>query len=327
MRHVASNVITILIVAGLVLAAVIGYGKQAFVATGPLAEDVVVDLPRGAGLNQTSKLLAASGAIENELIFRLGTRYEGRERDIKFGEYLIPAGASMQEVLALIVSGRTQQYRVTVPEGLTSHEVVALLGEQEILSGEAPEAPPEGSIAPDTLFVSRQQDRGEVLQRMIDAQSEILANAWENRQPDLPLDSPEEMLILASIVQSEAGGGEWREVASVFVNRLRKGQKLEADATVRYGLTLGKEKLGRGLRRSELNQATPYNTYQIPALPPTPISNPGREAIEAVANPAETEYFYFVADGTGGHAFSKTFEDHKKNVARWREIERARQAE
>ncbi|MEM0943587.1 MAG: endolytic transglycosylase MltG, partial [Pseudomonadota bacterium] len=174
---------------------------------------------------------------------------------------------------------------------------------------------------------AREADRGEVLARMVAAQDRILAEAWENRAQDLPLETPEEMLILASIVQAEAGAGELPKVASVFVNRLRRGQKLEADATVRYGITLGKSKLGRGLRRSELDKPTPYNTYTIPALPPTPIGNPGKAAIEAVANPDETDYLFFVADGTGGHAFAKTYDEHLRNVAVWREIERSRQSE
>ncbi|MEM7178744.1 MAG: endolytic transglycosylase MltG [Pseudomonadota bacterium] len=326
MRHLAANVLSILIVLGIGVAGVIAYAKQSFTAPGPLAGEVLVDLPKGANLRDTSELLAKSGAIDSELLFRLGTRYEGRERDIKFGEYRIPAGASMQEILALIVTGRTEQYKVTVPEGLTSHEIVALLQGQELLSGDLGEVPPEGHIAPDTHFVSRDQPREEVLGLMVAAQDRILADAWEARQPDLPLKSPEEMLILASIVQGEAGAGELDKVASVFINRLREGRRLEADATVRYGLTLGREKLGRGLKRSELNKKTPYNTYQIAGLPPTPISNPGRAAIEAVANPAETDFYFFVADGSGGHAFAKTLKEHQRNVAAWRKIEKARQA-
>lgn len=327
MRNIAANALSLMIVGGIVLAIVIVQGRQQFVSPGPLTEETLVSLEPGVSLRETSELLAKSGAIDSEMIFRLGTRYSGRDRDIKFGEYLIPKGASMEEILGLLVSGKTQQYKVTVPEGLTSHQVVALLGEAEILTGDAPEAPPEGRIAPDTHFVARDQSRGEVLARMLAAQEQILAEAWESRQADLPLKTPDEMLILASIVQSEAGLGELPQVASVFVNRLRRGQKLEADATVRYGLTLGKEKIRRGLRRSELNKATPYNTYQITGLPPTPISNPGRAAIEAVANPAQTDYLYFVADGSGGHAFAKTFAEHKKNVVRWREIEKQRQTQ
>lgn len=326
MRHIAANVLSLLIVAGVCVAGVIAFAKQSFTAPGPLADEVLVELPKGANLRDTSELLAKSGAIDSEMLFRLGTRYEGRERDIKFGEYRIPPGASMEEILALIVTGRTEQYKVTVPEGLSSYEIVALLNGEELLTGELTEVPPEGHIAPDTHFVSRGQPRGEVLDLMVDAQDKILAEAWENRQADLPLESPEQMLILASIVQEEAGAGELDKVASVFFNRLRKGQRLEADATVRYGLTLGKEKLGRGLKRSELNKKTPYNTYQIAGLPPTPIANPGKEAIMAVANPAETDFFFFVADGTGGHAFAKTLKEHQRNVAEWRKIEKARQA-
>lgn len=326
MRHIAANLMTVLIVAGLCLAVAIFYAKEQFSGPGPLTEETLVSLPRGVTLRETSTLLAEAGAIESETIFRLGSRYLGQDRALKYGEYVIPEGASMEEILALIVSGKTQQYRVTVPEGLTSHQVIALLEAAEVLTGETPEVPPEGHIAPDTLFVSRGQTREEVLARMVAAQDGILQSAWENRQEDLPLDSPEEMLILASIVQAEAGAGELDKVASVFVNRLRRGQKLEADATVRYGLTLGKEKLGRGLRRSELAKQTPYNTYQIVGLPPTPISNPGREAIEAVAKPAETDYLYFVADGSGGHAFTDSYQQHLRNVANWRRIERERQA-
>ncbi|MEM0924207.1 MAG: endolytic transglycosylase MltG [Pseudomonadota bacterium] len=325
MRHIASNVLTMMIVAGLVLTAVIAFGKEQFSAQGPLAQEIVVEVPSGASLRDTSEILSGAGAIDNAFLFRLGARYSGRDQDLKAGEYRLEPGASMDEILGIIVSGRSVQYRVTVPEGLTSHEVVALLGEAQILSGEAPAAPPEGMVAPDTHFVARGQARQDVLQKMLDAQQAILAEAWENRQPDLPLANPEEMLILASIVQSEAGGGELREVASVFINRLRRGLRLEADATVRYGVTLGKEKLGRGLRRSELEKVTPYNTYKIAALPPTPISNPGRAAIEAVSDPAETDYLFFVADGTGGHAFSRSYEEHLENVKRWREIEKSRQ--
>ncbi|MEM7505509.1 MAG: endolytic transglycosylase MltG [Pseudomonadota bacterium] len=327
MRNIAANVISIMIVVGLGLVGLITYGKQQFVAPGPLQDEVLVEVPEGANLSTTTRLLASNGAIDNEMIFRLGTRYSGLERQIKYGEYRIPPEASMEEILGLIITGRTETYKVTVPEGLSSHEVVALLDDHEILTGDTPDAPPEGHVAPDTHFVSRNQSREDVLTLMLTAQESILAQAWENRQPDLPLETPEEMLILASIVQSEAGAGELDKVASVFINRLRQGRRLEADATVRYGLTLGKEKLRRGLRQSELDKRTPYNTYQIAGLPPTPISNPGKAAIEAVANPAKTDFLFFVADGTGGHAFSRTFEEHLKNVAKWREIERQRQSE
>ncbi|MEM9098044.1 MAG: endolytic transglycosylase MltG [Pseudomonadota bacterium] len=318
---------SLLIVAGLVLVAMIFQGQRTFVAPGPLQEETLVSVPAGANLRTTSEILTKAGVIDNQMIFRLGARYTGQDRRIKFGEYRIPAKASMEDVLALIVTGRTEQYKVTVPEGMTSFQVVARLNAQELLTGEIAEVPPEGHVAPDTHFYTRNQSRADVLQKMVEAQEAILSAAWENRKPDLPLRNKEEMLILASIVQSEAGLGELDKVASVFVNRLNRGQKLEADATVRYGLTLGKEKLRRGLRQSELDRQTPYNTYQIPALPPTPISNPGRAAIEAVSNPAETEFLYFVADGSGGHAFAKTYNEHLRNVRAWREIERARQAQ
>ncbi|MEM7670018.1 MAG: endolytic transglycosylase MltG, partial [Pseudomonadota bacterium] len=316
MRHMAANMMTVLIVIGVSVVGFVTYAKQKFSEPGPLAEPTLIALPKGANLGDTSELLSKSGAISSEVLFRLGTRYSGQERDIKFGEYRVPAAASMDEILALIVSGRTEQYKVTVPEGLTSHEIVALLGTQDLLTGEIGSVPPEGTLAPDTHFVSRGQAREDVLKLLLSAQDKILSTAWDTRQEDLPIGSPAEMLVLASIVQSEAGAGELDKVASVFVNRLRRGQKLEADATVRYGLTLGKEKLGRGLRQSELRKKTPYNTYQIPGLPPTPISNPGRAAIEAVANPAQTDFLFFVADGSGGHAFARTLAEHRVNVAK-----------
>ena len=327
MRHVAANVMSLLIVAGLVLVAVIFQGRESFRAPGPLAEEALFSVPSGANIRTVSEQLAEAGVIDSEMIFRLGARYTGQDRRLKFGEYRIPAKASMEDVLALIVSGRTEQYRVTVPEGMTSFQVVARLNAQDLLTGEITDVPLEGHVAPDTHFFTRNQPRAEVLAKMVEAQEAILAEAWANRQADLPLRNSEEMLILASIVQSEAGAGELDKVASVFINRLNRGQKLEADATVRYGLTLGREKLRRGLRQSELDRSTPYNTYQIVGLPPTPISNPGRAAIEAVANPATTDFLFFVADGTGGHAFAKTYNEHLRNVRVWRQIEQQRRQE
>ncbi|MEM9269293.1 MAG: endolytic transglycosylase MltG, partial [Pseudomonadota bacterium] len=206
-------------------------------------------------------------------------------------------------------------------------EVVERLRQTEDLVGDIAQVPPEGSLAPDTYSFSRGATRESVLAQMLSAQEEILANAWANRADDLPIDSPEDLLVLASIIEREAGGAEeWAKVASVFVNRLNKGMRLEADATVRYGITLGERKLRRGLLRSVLDRVTPYNTYKIDGLPPTPIANPGRLAIEATAQPDTTEYIFFVADGTGGHAFSVTYEEHNRNVREWRRIEAERRA-
>ena len=322
-RNMAANTLSILIVAGIVVLVTIGAAKREFSAPGPLTEEVIVVLPKGATLKHTSEVLALHGVIENECLFRRGARYRREDRAIRYGEYLIPAGASMAEVLALLVSGETIEHKVTVAEGLTSYQIVEILRASEILTGEIAEIPPEGSLAPDTYFIQRNQSRGEVLARMAEAQVAVLAQAWEQRADDLPLASPEEVLVLASIVEKETGmAGERGRVASVFVNRLKRGIRLQSDPTVVYGITGGRGPLGRGLRRSELDRATPYNTYLIDGLPPTPIAAPGRDAIMAVVNPEETDFLYFVADGSGGHVFATTLQQHNRNVAAWRRIER-----
>ena len=323
MRNLAANAISILIVAGIVLLVAIGFAKREFSAPGPLREEVIVVLPKGAALKDTSRLLALHGAIGNEFLFRLGARYRREDRAIRYGEYLIPAGASMEEVLAKLVKGETIEHKITVIEGLTSYQIVEILRGSVILTGEIEEVPPEGSLAPNTYFVQRNQSRGDVLKRMAEAQAAVLAEAWEKRADGLPLASPEEVLVLASIVEKETGVADERgRVASVFVNRLKRGIPLQSDPTVVYGITEGKGPLGRGLRRSELDRVTPYNTYLIAGLPPTPIAAPGRDAIMAVVNPEETDFLYFVADGTGGHVFAETLQQHNRNVAAWRQIEK-----
>ena len=323
MRNMAANTLSILIVAGIVLLVAIGMAKREFSAPGPLAEEVIVVLPKGAALNDTSRLLALHGVIENEFLFRLGARYRREDRAIRYGEYLIPAGVSMEQVLALLVEGKTIEHKVTVAEGLTSFQIVEILRASQILTGEIDEIPAEGSLAPNTYFIQRNQSRSEVLARMAEAQAAVLAEAWASRAPGLPLASPEEVLILASIVEKETGLADERgRVASVFLNRLKRGIRLQSDPTVVYGITGGEGPLGRGLRRSELDRATPYNTYLIDRLPPTPIAAPGRDAIMAVVNPEETDFLYFVADGTGGHVFATTLQQHNRNVAAWRRIEK-----
>ena len=322
MRNIAANAFSILIVAGIVVLLAAGFAKQEFLAAGPLKEEVVVMLPKKAGLKDTARLLYQHGAIKNEFLFSLGARYRREDREIRFGEYRIAAGASMEEILALLVSGKSIQYFVTVPEGLTSYQIVELLLASETLIGEIEDVPPEGSLMPETYAIQRDTTRKEVLKRMADHQVAFVAEAWEKRAADTPLRSPEEMLVLASIVEKETGiASERARVASVFINRLKRGMKLQSDPTVVYGVTEGKAPLGRGLRRSELDRATPFNTYIIDGLPPTPIAAPGRDAIMAVVNPEVTNFMYFVADGTGGHVFAETLEQHNRNVAAWRRFE------
>ena len=325
-RNFAANTLTVLIVAGLIGAVALAWAEREFEAPGPLEEEVAVEVPRGASLRDVARLLEMHGVISNEMLFRLGARYSGGAQSLKFGEYAFAAGASMEEVLEKLVKGDVIMRFVTVPEGKTSWEVVEILRANPLLTGEI-DLPEEGSLFPNTYDIQRNQPRREVVERMQAAMEEKLAAAWEERQEGLPVKTPEEALILASIVEKETGVPEERpRVAAVFVNRLRKGMRLQSDPTVVYGVTEGQGPLGRGLRRSELDRETPYNTYAIDGLPPTPIANPGLDAIEAVLNPAETDDLYFVADGTGGHAFAKTLEEHNANVRRWRKIEAERQA-
>ena len=325
MRAIAANALTILIVLGVILAGAALYVRQSFHAAGPLSEETAFVVERGDGLRRVSEELEAAGVVRDALTFRLGAQYYGKSSEIRFGEYMIPPGASMEVVLdALVKGGAAVEHRFVAPEGLSSWEIVKRLRAEPLLTGEV-EVPPEGALAPDTYFFRRGEARADVLERMIAAQERILDAAWESRAEGLPLESKEEALILASIVEKETGlSSERARVAAVFINRLRRGMKLQTDPTVIYGLTQGRSTLGRGLRRSELREATPYNTYVIDGLPPTPIANPGRLAIEATLNPAETDELFFVADGTGGHVFAKTLREHNQNVAKWREIEAER---
>jgi len=265
--------------------------------------------------------LSGAGAL------RLRERVPGTGETVTLAEFAHGDGAP-DVYAALVASGAPVAYRISVPEGLTSWQVAEGLRQADFLSGEIVETPPEGALAPDTFDVRRGQDRQEILDAMRARQDAILAEVWAGRRDGLPLADPGEALVLASIVEKEAGSPDERGlVAGVFVNRLERGMRLQADPTVIYGVTGGRGVLGRGLTRGELRAPTPWNTYVIEGLPPTPIANPGRAALEAVATPEETGFLYFVADGTGGHAFAETLDDHNRNVARWRRIEAERAAD
>ena len=215
------------------------------------------------------------------------------------------------------------QHSVTIPEGLTSEQIVARLSDNDIFAGSVREVPREGTLLPETYKFPRGTTRDQVIQRMQQAQKRALAEIWERRSPDVPLKSPDQLVTLASIVEKETGKPDERSrVAAVFVNRLRQKIKLQSDPTIIYGLVGGKGTLGRPIKRSEITQPSPYNTYVVDGLPPGPISNPGRASLEATANPARTRDLYFVADGTGGHAFTETYDQHQKNVAKLRTMEK-----
>ncbi len=323
MRHLASNLVSLLVVTLVVLAGVLAWGRYEFYREGPLDTPLEFVISRGETLGPISERLEASGAISSAAIFRIGVRSLDRETDFKFGEYELRAGGSMDSVLDALTSGHGIMHWVTIPEGFSVAQVIARLMETDQLDGEVTEIPLEGSLAPETYAISRGESRQSVIDRMKEAQDAILEEAWSNKRSDLPLESPSDVLILASIVEKETGvGSERAEVAAVFFNRLRKKWPLQSDPTVVYGLTLGQESLGRGLKQSELKKETPYNTYLIRGLPPTPIANPGRAAIEATVRPNDSKNMYFVADGSGGHVFAETLDQHNRNVAKWRRIER-----
>ena len=320
-RTVIRLFILVLIIA--TAAAVAGglYLKDQFERPGPLAEVTNLVIEPGSSVQEIASDLEKSGVISDARVFRLGVRVLDMGRDLKAGEFSFAPGLSMQEVAEHLRDGETVLHRVTIPEGLTSLEVVALVNDAPELEGEIVAVPAEGSLLPETYYFSRGDSREELLQRMAQNLQQTLNELWEARSKDLPLKNTAEAIVLASIVERETGVDSERPlVAGVFINRLRKGMRLQSDPTVVYGLSNGTGDIGRALTRKDLKTKHPYNTYVIDALPPGPIANPGRESIAAVLAPAKTEFFYFVADGSGGHAFAKTLDEHNKNVAAWRKF-------
>jgi len=382
-RHIASNALTMLIVAIFLLGGLILWGQTEYSAEGPLEEQICLRVERGSNVSRVSKTLEDQGAITSGMLLRVGMDYADLTGDLKAGSYLVPAKSTMKDIADIITRGGAStcgteivyrigvtqlsnlvreldpatsayiekakfdpaaeeapaeyldvrdradtRFRIAVAEGVTSWQIVEGLKRISLLEGDISEVPAEGSLAPQSYEVKKGDKREELLAEMAERQDSILAEAWENRVEGLPVNSPEEALILASLIEKETGvAEERRQVASVFVNRLRLGMKLQTDPAVIYGITLGQGVLGRGLRRSELRAATPYNTYVIDALTPTPIANPGRASIEAALDPDSTDYIFFVADGTGGHAFAVTLAEHNANVARCRQIEAERAAD
>ena len=382
-KSIASGGFTLIIGILVVIAAMIGWGRNEFSKPGPLVAPICLQVERGASISAVSRYLQERGAITDARVFRIGADYTDLADDLKFGSYMIAANASMVEVLQTVTAGGRStcgrdlnfrigvtrsdvvlseldlatnnfvevakfdagievlppeylqvaddpdlRFRVTVAEGVTSWQVTDALKKAGFLTGALETVPTEGTLAPDSYEVERGAERGALIAEMTARQSAILAAAWEARAADLPYDTAEEALIMASIVEKETAVPDERgQVASVFINRLRQGMRLQTDPTVIYGITKGESVLGRGLRQSELRRETPWNTYLIDGLPPTPIANPGRLAIEAAMKPDTTDYIFFVADGTGGHAFAITLEEHNQNVARWRAIEAAQGTE
>ena len=320
---IGNAIFTLLILALVIGGGVVVVGKSRLEAPGPLLEDKVVSIPPRSGIMDIADLLTREGVIsEHRLIFIGGVLALNARSELKAGEYLFPKQASVREVVETIAEGKVVQHQITIPEGLTSEQILARLLDNEILSGNVKEVSREGTLLPDSYHFNRGFTREQLIQRMRQAQDRVLREAWERRSPDLPLKTPDQLVILASIIEKETGKPEERtRVAAVFVNRLKQKMRLESDPTIVYGLVFGKGSLGHPITKSEKEQRTPYNTYFIEGLPPGPITNPGRASIEAAANPARTKEVYFVADGTGGHAFAETYDQHLKNVARLRVIE------
>jgi UPF0755 protein len=320
---VGNAIFTLLILAAIAVATAFVVGKHRFEALGPLEQEKMVNIPSKLGLLDIADLLRREGVMdESNFIFVGGVLALKARTELKFGEYLFPKHASVRDVVETMVEGKVVQHAFTIPEGLTSEQIVARLLENDVLSGNVRDVPREGSLLPDTYSFNRGFAREQLIQRMQQAQQRLLKEIWDRRSPELPLRTPEQLVILASIVEKETSKPDERtRVAAVFANRLKQRRRLESDPTIIYGLVGGKGSLGHPITKSEKEQPTQYNTYMIDGLPPGPIANPGRASLEAAANPARTRELFFVADGTGGHAFAETFDQHQKNVARLRLLE------
>jgi UPF0755 protein len=301
-------------------------GWRAYNAPGPLTDHAVVTVARGEGVNAIAADLSRARVINHRLLFIAAARLSDKARLLKAGEYDFPAGVTMARALDMIAKGEVMIHRVTIPEGLTSWQAVQIINSAPDLSGEITAIPPDGSLLPQTYTFQRGDTRQSIIGRMQAAMTKTVDDAWDKRDMTVTL-SKAEAVILASIVEKETGvAAERARVAGVFLNRLLKGMPLQSDPTVIYGLTKGEIQqsgqgpLGRHITAADLQTDSPYNTYKHPGLPPGPIANPGEAAIEAVLMPEHNDYLYFVADGSGGHVFAKTLEEHNKNVAHWREV-------
>jgi UPF0755 protein len=322
MRKFLLGLLVVLVLAG---GGAAWFAREAWLSPGPLQADTAIVIPRGSGAQAIGTLLAERGAIRDPRIFAAAVWATRDDGPLRAGEYLFPARASLESVLDVLRKARPVQRRVTLPEGLTARQMAAILQQAEGLTGDIP-AVGEGTLLPETYSFSHGDSRAALVRRAEAAMHAALERLWAERAPNLPLDTPREALILASIVERETGQKEERpRVAAVFINRLRQGMPLQSDPTVAYAAADGGV-LDRPLSRADLERDHPFNTYRNRGLPPGPIASPGVEALRAVLKPMQTDELYFVADGTGGHAFARTLQEHNRNVAKWRAIERQRGA-
>jgi UPF0755 protein len=304
------------------------YGVSRYDQPGPLAAPKIILVPRGASTEAIAGQMESEGAVQHRWMFLAAVRITeltgqpGASRPLKAGEYEIPAAASLRAVLDQLREGRTIVHRLTVPEGLTVTQILELLRADPVLTGDVAEPPAEGSLLPETYNFARGDSRTELLSRMKRAMDSALDEAWKQRAENLPVSDRRQALILASVVEKETGiAAERPKVATVFVNRLKKSMRLQSDPTVIYGVNKGAGPLGRPLSRADLDTDTPYNSYTRDGLPPGPICNPGRASLMATLRPEPGPWVYFVADGTGGHAFAETLEQHNRNVQAWRKLQ------
>jgi UPF0755 protein len=322
-RHFAANFVNFLIVIFLVIASAVYWAKNQYQNEGPLKSDISFEVKKGDRFRNVSADLAKQGIISNSVIFNVWARYAKQDENLKFGNYLISSKSSMSEVLALITSGKAINEQITFPEGFTSYQIVERLKSNMELEGEVGPFPAEGSLAPNTYSYQKGDTRRNILKKMQEMQKDIINEAWISRSKDLPFDSKKEAIIIASIIEKETSrNNELKLVSGVIMNRLNAGIPLGMDSTIVYEFTKGNPKNMRSIKQSDLKRDSKYNTRKFSGLPPSAIGNPGQLAIEAALNPEQTDYIYFVADGSGGHAFAKTLKEHNKNVARWRKIER-----
>jgi UPF0755 protein len=317
---IGNALLTVVVLLMIAAGAAIYLGKNMFEAPGPLDRERTVVIPRDSGLRTIAELLRRERIIDTPIVFVAGAILTRATSELKAGEYLFEARVSMRDVLETLVEGRAILHQVTIAEGLTSEQIVQRLMESDVLTGPLREIPREGTLLPESYKVTRGTPRQQLLARMAAAHTRVVQEVWERRAADLPIRTPEELITLASIVEKETGKADERtRVAAVFINRLMRKMRLQSDPTIIYGMAGGKGSIGRPLTREDVDRPTPYNTYVIDGLPPGPIANPGRASLEAVANPSRTRELYFVADGTGGHVFATNYDQHLKNVARWRE--------
>lgn len=290
---------------------------------GPSIAPVTVVIERGSGTQAIARQLVQAGVIQQDWLFVLASRLINVNAPLRAGEFALPAAISIREALAYLRFGPTVVRRFTVVEGQTVHHVLAALQAEPALRGDVGPAPPEGSLLPETYHFSLGDNRAELVRRMRASMDQALAEIWASRAEGLPISTPQQALVLASIIEKETAVADERGlVAGVFTNRLKRGMRLQSDPTTIYGLSAGTGDLGRPLLRGDLDDPSPYNTYVITGLPPRPIANPGKAALLAAVQPAKTDYLYFVADGTGGHAFAESLADHNRNVAKWRRVQR-----